>query len=128
MILWPVLPIYPVSSDEDDHLARGEGEAWDFGRDGDTAIAGSPWIACHDGHITHSFWDDKGGWMAFLQWFDGDRDRIRRARYAHGREQCGLPVNMLVNQGDGMKTWVGNTGLSTAPHLHWVLELSLIHI
>ena len=123
MLIWPVLSIYPVSSDESDHLDRGEGEAWDFGRAEDgTPIAGSPWIACHDGHIAANFWDAQGGWMAYLQWFDGDRDRIRRARYAHGREQCQKSVGTVVSQGDGLGAFVGNTGLSTAPHLHWVLE------
>jgi len=110
-IPWPVPESFPVNSDSNDHLARGQAEAVDF-----PTPVGTPWLAVHDGHIVVNGWDDAAGWMLVEQW-RGDDDRLYQFAWCHADTQQGLPVNAIVQAGQQIGV-SGNSGLSTGPHTH----------
>lgn len=120
-MFWPLPKTYPITNDEDAHVARGSGLAVDL-----AAPPGTPWRACADATVKVNQYDAAAGWMVWLQWFDGASDTLFRARYCHGDQPSPLAVGAEVTAGQVIG-WVGDTasgqtGTSTGPHLHFVLE------
>ena len=118
---WPVPGNQPITQTSADHLARGGGEAVDI-----ACPSGTPWLACHDGHIAFNGIAGDAGFSVWLQWLNAETDTIWRARYAHGDQLGPLAVGTEVTAGT-IIGWVGDTdtgltGLSTGPHLHLALE------
>lgn len=118
---WPLPSAFPVTNDAAAHLARGSGMAVDF-----AAPSGVPWFAVADAVVKVNQHDAEAGWMVWIQWFDGPTDTLYRARYCHGDQPSPLAVGAEVKAGD-IIGWVGDTatgvtGVSTGPHLHFVLE------
>jgi murein DD-endopeptidase MepM/ murein hydrolase activator NlpD len=86
----------------------------DFG-----APVGTPILAAGDGVVTRASW--MGGYGNVVDISHGD---VYSTRYAHiSRFASGLSVGDRVRQGDVI-AFVGNTGRSTGPHLHYEIRRS----
>lgn len=86
----------------------------DFG-----APVGTPILAAGDGIVTRVGW--MGGYGNVVDISHGD---VYSTRYAHiSRFSSGLSVGDRVRQGDVI-AFVGNTGRSTGPHLHYEIRRS----
>jgi murein DD-endopeptidase MepM/ murein hydrolase activator NlpD len=83
----------------------------DFG-----APEGTPILAAADGTVIEANSADPlgNGWGYFVKLDHGDK---KETLYAHCSKIC-VAVGQNVLQGQ-VVGWVGNTGKSTAPHLHW---------
>ena len=118
MILWPITGNLPVTNDSDAHLARGSGEAVDF-----AAWSGTEWLSCapKTARVVKSGYDSECGFHLYLQWHDAETDWLLRARYCHGLMAPPWGVGALVEPGECVG-FVGSSGRSTGPHLHFALE------
>lgn len=82
------------------------------------ASAGTPIYAAHDGTVTKSGWDNTAyGGGNELQLTSGDW----ATWYLHMQKPSTLKVGAKVKRGD-LIGYVGSTGLSTGPHLHFELH------
>lgn len=82
------------------------------------APAGTPIYAAHDGTVTKSGWDNTAyGGGNELQLTSGDW----ATWYLHMQKPSALKVGAKVKRGD-LIGYVGSTGLSTGPHLHFELH------
>ncbi len=90
----------------------------DFHRGMDIAVkSGTPILAVKDGVVETAGWEGNYGYAVYLRHNDGTE-----TRYAH-MSRVIVEKGEWVNQGQWLGL-VGNTGLSTGPHLHFELHLS----
>lgn len=115
---WPIAGNLPITQTSDDHLARGSGEAVDF-----AAWSGTEWLSCapKTARVVKAGYDSEQGHHCWIQWHDTASDWLLRARYAHGNMAAPFGSGALVEPGEVIG-WVGTTGKSTGPHLHFALE------
>jgi murein DD-endopeptidase MepM/ murein hydrolase activator NlpD len=78
---------------------------------------GTPVMATADGTVIQTGWTEDFGWNVTIQHKYGFY-----TRYAHLRSFAGKRKGDLVSQGD-IIGYVGSTGLSTGPHLHYEVRL-----
>jgi murein DD-endopeptidase MepM/ murein hydrolase activator NlpD len=84
-----------------------------------SASSGTPVLAAGDGTIVTAGWTGGYGIMMEVRHLNGVS-----TRYAHLRGVArGLSAGKRVNQGQVIG-YVGNTGLSTAPHLHYEFRIN----
>jgi len=115
---WPLPNGIPVSRGSDAHLAAGQGEGVDF-----ACWTGTPWLSCApvEAKVIKASFDPECGHSVWIQWFDGNADKLYRARYCHGQMPAPFGVGALVEPGEEIG-WAGESGLATGPHLHLALE------
>lgn len=112
-IIWPFIGVRRgtrVTATFKDHLER----------DPPSKIAGldigeryeTPVVAVADGYVVGAGWSKTGGWYVRL-----DHGHNIHSYYAH-LQRINVVRHTEVQQGD-IIGWVGNTGRSTGPHLHW---------
>jgi murein DD-endopeptidase MepM/ murein hydrolase activator NlpD len=81
------------------------------------AKTGTPIAASRPGTITKASWGGSYGYVVYIDHGDGSQ-----TRYAH-QSQLAVRVGQYVNQGDTVG-YVGSTGASTGPHLHFEIRFS----
>lgn len=82
------------------------------------APAGTPIYASRSGTVTFAGWSSRGyGYLTKIRHYGGDE-----TWYAH-QSDLAVEVGQAVRQGD-LLGWVGSTGISTGPHLHFELHRS----
>jgi hypothetical protein len=115
------VPYSPFTSDRGrPKITSGQG--WRWGREHKgidvEADPGTPMYAYLPGTIVFS--GDAGGYGYRVEWKDS-KGFIHS--YSHMQKDPGFRVGQKVNQGQLMG-YVGNTGRSTGPHLHWEIQNS----
>lgn len=91
-----------------DNLHHGIDYSW-------KGCAGEPIRAAHDGIVVVDRDMDKGGYGIHVTVWDDVQDIA--TRYGHMVRNI-VVINQRVKQGDVLG-YIGNTGNSTGPHLHW---------
>ena len=81
------------------------------------ASIGTPIQASKGGTVTRSGWGGAYGYVVFIDHQDGTE-----TRYAH-MSNMAVAAGTQVSQGD-VVGWVGSTGASTGPHLHFEIRVS----
>lgn len=84
------------------------------------APSGTPVVASGDGRVTHSTYNQYNGNYVFIQHGDGIV-----TKYLHFSKRA-VKVGQRVKQGQVIG-YVGSTGLSEAPHLHYEFLLNGVH-
>lgn len=79
--------------------------------------SGTPIQAAKSGTVSRSGWGGGYGYVVFLDHSDGSQ-----TRYAH-MSNMAVDVGAVVNQSDVIG-WVGSTGASTGPHLHFEIRVN----
>ena len=74
--------------------------------------------AAHDGWISSNRWFDDTGWVVWV-----DSRKGWDTGYAHMVRQSTLSIGTRVKAGQTIG-YVGSTGWSTGPHLHWMLDIN----
>ena len=87
-----------------------------FHRGIDIGVASNtPVVAARGGRVTRAGWVGAYGYAVYLDHADGSQ-----TRYAH-LGKIAVPEGSVVRQGDVIG-WVGSSGASTGPHLHFELR------
>ena len=79
------------------------------------AANNTPVVAARGGRVTQAGWVGAYGYAVYLDHTDGSQ-----TRYAH-LNKIAVPQGSVVRQGDVIG-WVGSSGASTGPHLHFELR------
>lgn len=79
------------------------------------ASQGTPILASKSGTVSRSGWGGGYGYVVFLDHADGSQ-----TRYAH-MSNMAVSAGQTVGQGETIG-WVGTTGASTGPHLHFEIR------
>lgn len=114
---WPIAGPFRITQTARDHTSRKppSKNALDLG-----AREGTPVLAVMDGVVLAAGWSDAGGWHVRL----GHTQHGAQTYYAHMRLLAVARGTgpMQVTAGE-LIGWVGSTGNSTGPHLHFELWL-----
>lgn len=78
---------------------------------------GAPIVAPYSGTIGKNWFDEFGGYSVRID------NGIASFGFAHLKEKSNLPVGTKVKRGQ-IVGYVGNSGRSTAPHLHYTFRLN----
>lgn len=104
--------IHPITNKPDQHMGLDIAEP-----------TGTPLVALADGEVIFAKgpqMSDAAGWYVVIKYEDKINGGALYSRYLHMRDKALHKKGDLVARGD-VVGYVGNTGNSTGPHLHWEL-------